>query len=130
MKDLNQPFLLFSILTGMIEAVLAYLVNGIYSGSLILSLLFENNAVGTIIFWVIVKFLLVLAGSFILSGIFHLTLKLLNGQGGYEDTYKVFAYSLIPLFLIGLIPWVGPLGLLYTLVLLIKGCQSFITFLD
>ena len=39
--------------------------------------------------------------SFIFYGFFHLFVMLLGGKGGYENTYKVFAYSSTPSSLLG-----------------------------
>ncbi|HLC52850.1 MAG TPA: YIP1 family protein [Candidatus Nanoarchaeia archaeon] len=125
LKPAFFAFLLFAVLSGLIEAVISVLSDGIYPGSLLLSLLFEGQVFGAIAVVVLLKLLFILGGSFILAGIFHLSLKLVKGQGKYQDTYKIFAYSLIPLLLIGLIPWIGLLGLVYSLVLLVIGLPKY-----
>ncbi|MDO8648931.1 MAG: YIP1 family protein [Candidatus Peregrinibacteria bacterium] len=59
--------------------------------------------------------------SFVNAGLLHLFARLLRGQGAYVDTYKAVAYSMTPQMLLSSFPYIGILGSLYSLYLLIKG---------
>lgn len=66
-------------------------------------------------------FLFSLALSFAYSGIIHLIVMAFKGQGTYAETYKAYAYSMIPFMILVLIPFIGFLSIIYSFVLMIIG---------
>jgi hypothetical protein len=48
-----------------------------------------------------------IAATFAIAAIYHIFAALLNGKGGYSQSYKVTAYSNVPSFLFGWLPAVA-----------------------
>jgi len=70
---------------------------------------FTNNVLSNTIALLIVPFAATL--------IIHPLILLLGGRGGIAGTFKVIAYALIPYFIISLIPIVGQLSFVLTLMI-------------
>ena len=62
--------------------------------------------------------------SFLYSGIIHLIIKAFKGTGSYSETYKVYAYSMIPFLVLSLIPLIGGISIVYSFVLMIIGIAT------
>ena len=62
--------------------------------------------------------------GFAYAGIVHALIKAFKGTGGYAKTYQVYAYSLIPAFLISLVPLIGWLSIIYSIILMIIGLSK------
>ena len=74
-----------------------------------------------IVFVFIALYLLLLIISFIGVAIIHIFAILLKCNGKYRDTYKAVMYGLTPQMLLGWIPIVSLITILYSLYLQIKG---------
>jgi len=70
-------------------------------------------------------FILVFVSTFIYSGMSHLILKLMGGQGRYFDTYNVYTYSAIPAMLIAMLPIIGIIGFVYSIIIMIFGFKEY-----
>ncbi|OGI14747.1 hypothetical protein A3K63_02625 [Candidatus Micrarchaeota archaeon RBG_16_49_10] len=68
--------------------------------------------------------LIPLFGSFVFAGAVHLSLMIIKVKGGFDETYKAVAYSLVPTVLLSLIPIVGGLSIIYSLFLTIIGLSQ------
>lgn len=76
--------------------------------------------------WVppIVSVILSLIMFFIFAGIIHILVVVFKGEGNVKDTYKIYAYSMIPFFIINIIPVIGFLAIIYSLILMIIGISK------
>ena len=71
-----------------------------------------------------VGFLIALLISFIYSGIIHAIVIAFKGSGTFSETYKAYAYSMIPFLIIKLIPILGYLSIIYSFILMIIGVSK------
>ncbi len=71
--------------------------------------------------FIAIGFALSLAMSFVYSGIVHLIVMAFKGSGSYSETYKAYAYSMVPALIIAIIPLIGFFGFIYSLVLMVIG---------
>lgn len=71
-------------------------------------------------FFIIGGFLLSIAMSFVYAGIVHLIVMIFKGQG-YAETYKAYAYGMIPATVLMLIPLIGFAGIIYSIILIVIG---------
>ena len=65
------------------------------------------------------------AGSFVSAGVMHLVVMLFKGSGGYSRTYNALAYSLVVYYVLAIIPYVGFLGGIYSIVLAVFGLSAY-----
>ena len=73
------------------------------------------------VFPVFSYFIVAIIGVFIYSGIIHITTKIFHGEGNFVDSFNVVAYCLIPGLLVCIIPLIGILGMIYSIVLMVFG---------
>ena len=59
--------------------------------------------------------------TFIFSGLIHAVVIAFKGEGVYVDTYNVYTYSTVPALILVVIPIVGLLSFVYSLILMIIG---------
>lgn len=64
-------------------------------------------------------------GSFLMAAIFHLSAMIFKGKGGYADSYKAVVYSSVPSTLLGVIPFIGWIGSIWSLVLIILAISAY-----
>lgn len=130
-----QYFVCVLIISSMVFAAVVIMISKI---SFLLSLLlpFNTNHFFFIVsgIWSFPALLLVgmvyigfLIGSFIVSGILHISVYLLGGKKGYEKTYKAFVYAVTPLMIFLWFPLVNLVFMLWSLWLEIKGLSKFQT---
>ncbi len=72
-----------------------------------------------------VLFTIAILGTFVYSGICHLTLKLMGHDLNYSQTYNVITYSLIPSVILSIIPLVGLFSFIYSIILMVFGFSSY-----
>lgn len=72
----------------------------------------------------LISTILSLTIAFIFAGMIHLLVKAFKGEGKTTDTFKVYAYSMIPYFIISIIPLIGFLSIIYSLILMIIGISK------
>ena len=70
-------------------------------------------------------FFIGIAGTFVYSGISHMMAKGLGGEGNYIDSYNAVSYSLIPSLFFLIIPFIGWLGIIYSVVLMSFGLSEY-----
>lgn len=87
------------------------LTSAIYSGINL------HGLVGFQIILAIIWFALYLAGIFIYAAMTHGLIILFEGTNSYATTFNVFAYSMLPCLVLSIIPFVGWLAFIYTLIL-------------
>ena len=75
-------------------------------------------------FLAIFGFLLSLLISIIYSGIIHAIVIAFKGEGTFSDTYKVYAYSVIPFQILSLIPIIGLFSIIYSFILMVIGVSK------
>ena len=101
---------------------------GLGEPALFLGLCAAINAVGHFLFgagvWgVIGSFVGQLVAAFVLAALLVLIAQhLFEGRAGYEPTFRVVAYAWAPL-VVGWLPLVGSLALVYTAYLLLRGLE-------
>lgn len=61
----------------------------------------------------------------IIGGIIHICLKIVGGRGDYTATVRAFALAETPQAAIGWIPFIGFLGSIWALVLMIMGASEY-----
>lgn len=59
--------------------------------------------------------------TFVFSGIVHTVVKIFHGKGSYVDSYNIVTYSLVPAAVLSLIPIIGILSFIYSIVLMTFG---------
>ena len=62
--------------------------------------------------------------TFFYSVLIHAFVIVFEGKADYYATYRAYAYSMVPSLLIGVIPFFGGLGFIYSLVLLVIGVMK------
>ena len=62
---------------------------------------------------------------FIYTGIIHFIIKLMGGSGRYSDTFNAGTYSLIPFIIISIIPIIGFISIIYSIVLMTIGLAEY-----
>lgn len=65
-----------------------------------------------------------LAMTFLYSGLIHAIMIAFKGEGTYTNSYNVYAYSMIPYLILSVIPMVGFLAIIYSIVLMIIGISK------
>jgi len=74
-------------------------------GSLILELIFPtpglNISTDLLLLLAPLSWVIWVFFSFIFSGIFHISVRILGGRGSYTETYKAFVYGTTPILLLG-----------------------------
>ena len=118
--SLVSAFTLFScvaVLVALFQYGLSYIFRGMFTNYFLgMNSLFYYSSYYSI-FFVVFQ----ISGSFIFSGIIYALAKMFGGIGNYSDSYRVVAYPSIAGLIISIIPIVGLLGWIYSLVLLIFG---------
>ena len=87
--------------------------------SLIGSLLQEGNFIGKIISAIIGAAI----GLFIWSGLVFVSTKLFDGEAGYIQLVRPIGYAAAP-FALGLVPFLGVVGMIYSLIIQIRAVRS------
>lgn len=95
-----------------------------------ITMIISYGAVGNLGFmlsssFLIILLILIFASTFIFSGIYYLVVKLFKGTGTYTDTYNAYTYSLIPGIILSVIPIVGYLFFIYSIVLMVFGFSRY-----
>jgi len=88
-------------------------LNYLYSGNLI------GGGFG------IASYVLGIIFTFIYSGIVHLTAKIAGGEGRFVDSYNAVTYSLIISSILLIIPIIGFLGFIYSIILAVFGISEY-----
>ena len=117
-KGVKDAFL-FSILLGLFSVILNLLTkySAFYNLAVLYGLSFPT--------FVILFFILSLLSQFAFAGLLHVWILIFGGKEKYSKTYQLSIYSLTPSWLVGWIPFAGPLvATIYYLVLLIVGTQQ------
>jgi hypothetical protein len=83
------------------------------------------NYLGLGFFMPMVYTILILFGSFIYAGLAHLLAKMMGGKGRTIDSYNAVAYSLIPGVILAIVPLVGMLSFIYSVVLTTFGLSKY-----
>ena len=75
-------------------------------------------------FFVYLVFVAALVGVFVAGLLNHVFVLMMDGKKGVEQTLKTTMYASTPTLLLGWIPFVGILGYIWTLVLLVLGFKE------
>ncbi len=63
--------------------------------------------------------------TFVYSGLIHAIMIAFKGEGTYSDSYKVYAYSMIPYLIIrSVVPFFGSLSIIFSFFLMIVGISK------
>ena len=131
-KNVREPtitkslllLLIISALTGLISIGIAYLISGFGLRGIGFSSLwgigYGGLALGLGIFFLI----LMMIGSFVYAGVVHLVSKWMGGEGKYVDAYNICAYSMIPSVILRIIPFIGIISFIYSIVLTVFGISE------
>ena len=94
--------------------------NRIVSLNSLFSLSYGLSGLFSIIFYFIY-----FISTFIYSGISHLVIKGFKGTGKYTDTFNACAYSFIPFLIFTLVPIIGYLSFIYSIILMTLGFSNY-----
>jgi hypothetical protein len=75
-------------------------------------------------FFPIFGFVFGLIMTFVYSGLVHMLVIAFKGQGTFADTYKAYAYSMIPSSILSIIPFIGFFSIIYSYFLMIIGVSK------
>ena len=70
------------------------------------------------------KILLGIAITFAYAGMMHLIIRACKGKGTYQDSYKTYTYSIIPFVILKLIPFIGLLSIVYSIIIMVIGTKK------
>jgi len=73
----------------------------------------------------LVLFAIAIAGTFVYAGLSHGMIKLVKGKGTFTQTYNACTYSLIPAIILAIIPYIGVLSIIYSIVLMAFGLSEY-----
>jgi hypothetical protein len=104
-------FILF--IVSLIRIGLSFTIGGLFGGFMGGGMFILGGGLAYFIFGIL--------GSFIYAGIIHVIVKIFGGEGNYVDTYNIFAYSSLPALVLSLIPFVGFLGGIFSMIIMIFG---------
>jgi len=76
------------------------------------------------VFLAYLVFLALLIGIFVIGLVAHIFVLLMGGEKGVEQTVKTTMYASTPALLLGWIPYIGILGFIWSLVLLVLGVKE------
>jgi len=62
--------------------------------------------------------------TFLYSGLIHALIIAFKGEGTYSSSYNVYAYSMIPYLILSVVPMVGFLAIIYSIILMIIGLSK------
>ena len=62
--------------------------------------------------------------TFAYSGLIHALIIAFKGEGTYSSSYNVYAYSMIPYLILSVVPMVGFLAIIYSIILMIIGLSK------
>jgi hypothetical protein len=111
------------------QALGMYIACTVFVGAIltVLSMALANSIIGN---WVFGMFgvglgIFFVFFSFIYAGITHGFSKVFGGKGSYVDTYNCLVYSLVPGTLLTIIPLIGTIGSIYSLILTVIGLSKY-----
>lgn len=121
---ITNAFLLFLI----VEVIASFLTIGAYFtffGFISEEIRFFNlfNLFG--FSYIIFFFVSGIGATFIYAGISHLIIQITGGSGSFIDSYNVCTYSLIPFALFFIIPYIGWLSIIYSIILMTFGLSFY-----
>jgi hypothetical protein len=85
---------------------------------------FSGFIIALHVFFVYLVFLVALVGIFVAGLLNHVFVLMMDGKKGVEQTLKTTMYASTPTLLLGWIPFVGIIGYIWTLVLLVLGFKE------
>ena len=97
------------------------IVGGVAAGAVVN---FSNFIISLNVFFVYLVFLALFIGIFILGLKTHVFVLLMGGEKGVGQTVKTTMYAATPALLFGWIPFVGVIGFIWSLVLLVIGLKE------
>ena len=62
--------------------------------------------------------------TFVYSGLIHALIIAFKGEGTYFSSYNVYTYSMIPYLILSVVPMVGFLAIIYSIILMIIGISK------
>jgi|TARA_Y100000310_G_C20642614_1_gene794810 hypothetical protein len=62
--------------------------------------------------------------TFLYSGLIHALIIAFKGEGTYSSSYNVYVYSMIPYLILSVVPMVGFLAIIYSIILMIIGLSK------
>ncbi|MBI2448778.1 YIP1 family protein [Candidatus Pacearchaeota archaeon] len=119
--SVNEPTISNSLIMYIIIAAILSAINIALSFVLNYGVLRQFVGFGLSFLFYPVFFGIGIAITFAFAGISHLAIKLMKGNGSYVNTYNVLVYSLIPFLIISIIPIIGFLSIIYSIVLMTIG---------
>jgi len=122
-NSIKNSFLLYllTLLVVMaISAIFAFFLGRIIGGASIFSV---SSFIGLIFYPIM--FGIGIVATFVYAGIVHLIIKMFHGKGNFVDTYNACAYSSIPASIISIVPFIGFLGIIYSIVLMSLGLSKY-----
>ena len=122
-NNIGQSIILFLIVSAIISA-LSFGISMLFSGIFMYSAL-SMIGIGLSGGFYLIALVIGFGLSFIFAGISHLLVKLFKGTGNYLDTYNVVIYSVIPAIILGLVPLLGFLSFIYSIVLMTFGFSAY-----
>ena len=97
------------------------IVGGVMAGA---AANFTGFIIALNLFLAYLVFLALLIGIFVIGLVAHIFVLLMGGEKGVEQTVKTTMYASTPALLLGWIPYIGILGFIWSLVLLVLGVKE------
>ena len=97
------------------------IVGGVMAGA---AANFTGFIIALNVFLAYLVFLALLIGIFVIGLVAHIFVLLMGGEKGVEQTVKTTMYASTPALLLGWIPYIGILGFIWSLVLLVLGVKE------
>lgn len=78
-------------------------------------------------FYFALPFVILIIGlimAFLYSGLIHTIMIAFKGEGTYSNSYNVYAYSMVPYLILSVVPLIGFLAIIYSIILMIIGISK------
>gem|GEM_PF-1878344 len=130
-KGLKEAFVYFAVLSfiSVILGIIGHYLFSPYYSYLVKSIFkinytARNMPLNLLVITYLIGWVLALITGFISAGFLHIYLLIFGGKAKYEDTYRLYSYSLTPVFLVKWVPVIGRFVTLWEIALLIIGTQK------
>ena len=80
-------------------------------------------AISLLVVTLVMTFIFEIVLSFVGAGVLHIWIKLFKGKGSYDKSYQLYVYASTPSLLLSWLPFLGIIGWLYGIYLLVVGTQ-------
>src|SRR3989344_5507069 len=123
-ESIGKSILMF-LIVGVAVAAIGFVLGRIISSAFQYNSFIGINYFGLFGFFSVFLAVFYFIATFVYSGVSHLILRWMGGQGDYKDTYNACTYSLVPAVILNVIPLIGFFSLIYSVVLMTFGFSRY-----